>query len=86
MKEHVFRAAALILVFFSYFAWRFDMIGYNPIMIPFALVAATALGFIVKLFCREPKDDRKRDQDRMVFIAIMVLFLAAVLIRISFLG
>ncbi len=62
------------------------MTGFNPIVYPFALVAAVALGVIIKMYCREPKDDKKRNQDRMVFIAISVLFLAAVLIRILFLS
>ncbi len=86
MKEHVFRGLALILVFFSYFAWRLNMLGFNPVVYPFALVAAVALGVIIKIFCREPKDDKKRDQDRMIFIVFLIIFLAAVLIRIIFLS
>lgn len=62
------------------------MLGFNPIVYPFALVAAVALGIIIKMFCREPKDDEKRKQDRGIFIMILVLFLAAVLIRIIFLS
>jgi hypothetical protein len=87
MKEHVFRGLALILVFFSYFAWRLNMTGFdNPIVYPFVLVAAVALGLIIWKFCREQKDDKKRGQDRMVFIGILVLFLVAVLIRILLLS
>ena len=86
MKEHVLRGFALILVFFSYFAWRLNMIGLELFLIPFAVLAAVALGLIIKMFCREPRDDKKRNQDRMAFIAILVLFLAAVLIRIIFLS
>ena len=86
MKEHVLRGLALILVFFSYFVWRLNMLGFNPIVLPFALVAAIALGFIIKLYCRRPNDDKKRNHDRMVFIVILVMFLSAVLIRIFFLS
>ncbi len=86
MKEHVIRALVLIVVFVLYFAWRINMLGFNPVVYPFALVAAVALGLIIKMFCREPKDDEKRKQDRVVFIGIVALFLAAVLIRILFLG
>ncbi len=62
------------------------MTGLNPVIYPFVLVAAVALGLIIKNFCTEPKDDKKRDQDRMLFVVILVLFLAAVLIRIIFLS
>ena len=62
------------------------MTGFNPIIYPFVLVAAVALGLIIKKYCREPDDDKKRNQDRMIFIMILVLFLAAVLIRILFLS
>ena len=87
MKEHILRGLALILVFFSYFAWRLNMTGFdNLVVYPFVLVAVVALGIIIKKYCREPKDDNKRKQDRVVFVAIVVLFLAAVLIRISFLS
>jgi prolipoprotein diacylglyceryltransferase len=86
MKEHVLRGIVLIIVFFSYFAWRINMLGFNLIVYPFALVAAVALGLIIKMFCRERKDNKKRNQDRVVFITILVLFLVAVLIRILFLS
>jgi len=86
MKEHVLRAIALILVFFSYFAWRINMIGLELFLIPFVVLAVVALVVIIKMFCREPKDDKKREQDRAVFIMILVLFLIAVLIRIIFLS
>ncbi|MEE9323884.1 MAG: hypothetical protein V3U72_05070 [Candidatus Aenigmarchaeota archaeon] len=86
MKEHVFRGIALILVFFSYFAWRLNMTGFNPVIYPFVLVAAVALGLIIKMYCREPDGDKKRNRDRVVFILFLVLFLVAVLIRIIFLG
>ena len=86
MKEHVFRGIALILVFFSYFLWRLNMTGFNPIIFPFALVAAVALGLIIKVYCSEPKNDNKRNQDRGGFIVFLAIFLAAVLIRILFLS
>lgn len=86
MKEHIFRSIVLILVFFSYFAWRINMTGLNTIIYLFVLVAVVALGLTIKKFCREPKDNKKRKQDRIIFIAILVLFTAAVLIRILFLS
>ncbi len=87
MKEHVLRGLALILVFFSYFAWRLNMIGFNnPVVYLFVFVAAFALGIIIKKYCMEPHDDKKRKQDRVVFITILVLFIMAVLIRILFLS
>jgi len=86
MKEHVFRGFVLILVFFSYFAWRINMIGLELFLIPFVVLAVVALVMIIKMFCREPKDDKNRNQNRMAFIAFLVLFLAAVLIRLLFLS
>jgi len=87
MKEHVLRGLALILVFFSYFAWRLNMIGFdNPVVYPFVLAAVFALGIIIKKYCMEPHDDKKRKQDRVVFIIILVPFIVAVLIRILFLS
>lgn len=62
------------------------MLGFNPVAYPFALVGAVALGLVIKMYCREPKDDEKRKLDRMVFIMFLLLFLAAVLIRILFLS
>jgi len=86
MKEHVLRAIALILVFLSYFAWRINMIGLELFLIPFVVLAVVALVVIIKMFCREPKDDNQRKRDRGIFISILVLFLIAVLIRIIFLS
>jgi len=87
MKEHVLRGIALILVFFSYFAWRLNMTGFdNPVVYPFVLAAVVALGLVIKKYCTEPKDDEKKKQDRGVFVMILVLFLAAVLVRILFLS
>jgi hypothetical protein len=86
MKEHVLRGIVLTLVFFSYFAWRIGMTGFNPVIYLFALLATAALALTIKTFCVEPKDDEKRNQDRMVFIMILALFLIAVLIRIVFLS
>ncbi len=86
MKEHVFRGLALILVFFSYFAWRINMIGLELFLIPFVVLAVVALVVIIKMFCREPKDDDQRKRDRGIFILILVIFLAAVMIRILFLS
>ena len=86
MKEHVLRAIALILVFLSYFAWRINMTGLELFLIPFVVLAVVALVVIIKMYCREPKDDKKRNQDRMFFIMILVLFLVAILIRILFLS
>ena len=87
MKEHVIRALALILVFFSYFAWRLNMIGFdNLVVYPFILAAVFALGIIIKKYCMEPHNDKKRKQDRVVFVMILILFMVAVLIRILFLS
>ena len=86
MKEHVLRGITLILVFFSYFAWRIDMVGFDLIVYPFVLVGAIVLALVIRGFCMEPKDDKKRNQDRVVFIMILALFLIAVLIRIIFLS
>ena len=86
MKEHAFRGAVLIMVFFSYFAWRLNMTGFNLITSSFTLIAAVALILTIKKFCRKPKDNEKRHQNRMIFTMILVLFLAAVLIRILFLS
>jgi hypothetical protein len=86
MKEHVLRAIALILVFLSYFAWRINMIGLELILIPFIVLAVVALAVIIKMFCREPTDDNQRKQDRGIFILIVVMFLAAVIIRLLFLS
>jgi len=87
MKEHVIRALALILVFFSYFAWRLNMIGFdNLVVYPFILAAVFALGIIIKKYCMEPHNDKKREQDRVVFVMILILFMVAVLIRILFLS
>ena len=85
MKEHVLRALALIVVFFSYFAWRINMTGLNPVIYLFVLIAVIALVIIIRLFCREPKNNEKRKQDRMILVLVLALFLAAVLIRIIFL-
>ena len=86
MKEHVLRAIALILIFLSYFAWRINMIGLELFLILFVVLAIVALVVIIKMFCREPKDDNQRKQDRGIFILILVIFLAAVIIRLLFLS
>jgi hypothetical protein len=86
MKEHVLRAIVLILVFFSYFVWRINMIGLELFLIPFVVLAVIALAIIIKMFCREPKDGKRRNQERWVFILIVAIFLAAVIIRLLFLS
>jgi len=62
------------------------MIGLELFLIPFVVLAVVALVVIIKMFCREPKDDNQRKRDRGIFISILVLFLIAVLIRIIFLS
>ena len=74
MKEHVLRVIALILVFLSYFAWRINMIGLELFLIPFVVLAIVALVIIIKRFCREPKDDKQRKQDRGIFIMVLTIF------------
>jgi hypothetical protein len=87
MEDHVLRTLVLILVFFSYFAWRLNMTGFdNPVVYPFVLAAVFAPGMIIKKYCMEPHDNKKRKQNRLVFIMILVLFMVSVLIRIFFLN
>ena len=87
MKEHVLRGLVLILVFSSYFAWRLNMTGFdNPIVYPFILAAVFALGILIRKYCMEPHDEKKRKQDRVVFMIVLVPFIAAVLIRVLLLS
>lgn len=63
------------------------MTGFdNPVVYVFVLAAVVALGLIIKKFCMEPENDKKRKQDRAVFVMLLVVFLAAVLVRILFLS
>ncbi|MCW3976289.1 MAG: hypothetical protein NWE86_08665 [Candidatus Bathyarchaeota archaeon] len=63
------------------------MIGFdNLVVYPFILAAVFALGIIIKKYCMEPHNDKKRKQDRVVFVMILILFMVAVLIRILFLS
>ena len=63
------------------------MIGFdNPVVYPFVLAAVLALAIIIKKYCVKSHDNKKRQQERLVFIMILVLFIVAVLIRILFLS
>ena len=86
IKEHNLRAVGLVLIFLAYFAWRINMTGFNPVILLFTTAATIGLIILVKKYCGKPKGDKKRKQDRVIFIMILVLFLAAVLIRILFLS
>jgi len=84
MKEQILQGITLIVVSVSYFTWRFNMIGFSVVYLLF-LVYGFAMGILFIIYFRKPMDKEKRKIARTLFSTILLLFLAAVLIRIIFL-